>query len=294
MTEGDFSRARFLSAAAASSLLAACSGGGAAVGLRNALGGKQSSGTVRQLSVRSKSKKIAFPQPRPDGSIPPLRLEKRRQKRFVEPVNPGGGDGGGSGDIGGDPSSDSSYASGDGFTSYSYDSSNYAEAYDTSGDLSCQMYGYDSNGYSYDILDSSGTSFSMDMPNYPGDISGNTYGFAVDGGSITVEFSSTSDSGKATYQSSDTGKATSTTTGQTSTTTTVGDINFDGSGQSYACQRARLWQSTVVAAIIVAGGVGIRFAPGAAGKTGGGIGVATAALEQIRVSKEILASLGCG
>jgi hypothetical protein len=129
----------------------------------------------------------------------------------------------------------------------------------------------------------------MDMPGFPGDISGNTYTFSVDGGSITVEFSSSSDSGKATYQSSDDGKATSVTVGPASTA----DINFDGSGQSYACQRARLWQSTVVAAAIMVGGLAIRYGPGAAGKTGGGIGAGVLALEQIRVSREILASLGC-
>jgi|ERR1035437_1544454 hypothetical protein len=294
MTQGVFSRARFMGAAAASSLLAACSGGGAGVGPGNVFGGKQSSGTVRtvrRLSVRSKSKKVAFPQPRPDGSIPPLRLDKARHKKTVQPGD--GGDGGGTGGGGGGAdtsTADFSYSSSDGFTSYSYDSSNYGEVYDSSGDLGCQMYGYDSSGYSYDIVDSSGTSFSMDMPDFPGDISGNTYTFSVDGGSITVEFSSSSEDGKATYQSSEDGKATSVTTGQTSTA----DINFDGSGQSYHCQLARLWQATVVAAIIVSGGVAIRYAPGAAGKTGGGIGAGTMALEQFRVSRAYLAAIGCG
>jgi hypothetical protein len=240
--------------------------------------------------VRSKSKKVAFPQPRPDGSIPPLHLSKSRHKKTVQPGDGGGGGTGGGTGGGGDPSTaDSSFTSNDGYTSYSYDSSDYAEVYDPNGDLSCQMYGDDSSGYSYDIVDPSGTSFSMDMPDFPDDSGDNSYTYTVDGGTITIEISSSSDSGKATYQSSDDGKVTSVTVGSSSTS----DSNFDGSGESYYCQLNRLWQATVVAAAIMTGGLAIRSGPSAAGKAGGGVTAGVLAVEQLRVSREYLSSHGC-
>jgi hypothetical protein len=214
-----------------------------------------------------------------------MKLGNGRHKSMAQPVTPG--DGGGAG--GGTSTPDSSYTSSDGYTSYSYDSSNYAEVYDPSGNLDSQMYGYDSSGYSYDFVNSGGDDLSFDMPGLPDDISGNTYTFSVEGGNITVEFSSSGDSGKATYQSSDSGKAGSATVGPASTS----DINFDGSGQSYHCQLSRLWESTVVASAIMASGLGFVYGPGAAGKAGGGVSAGVIALEQLRVSKEILASQGC-
>ena len=124
--------------------------------------------------------------------MPSLHLGKMRHKKAVQLVDGGGGTGGAGGGV--DPSTpDSSYTSSDGYTSYSYDSSNYAEVYDPSGALESQMYGYDSNGYSYDFVNSSGDDFTFAMPDFPGDISGNTYTFSVDSGTITVEFSAAAD-----------------------------------------------------------------------------------------------------
>jgi hypothetical protein len=299
LSQDDFSRARFICSAAASSLLLAGCGasGTTGLGLGGKLAAKQNSRSVRKLNVKSMRKKVSFPQPRPDGTLPPVHREKLRKKRDFQLGDGGGGDGGGgTGGSGGtdpyDPSNADYSFSSDGFSSYSFDSSNYAETYDGDGDLVNQLYGTDTG---YEVVDGSGTDFSMDMPAFPDDdIMDQSYAFTVDGGSITVEFSSSTDSGKASFTSGSDGKVyNSPPTSVTSTSTKIGDINFDGTGQSYRCQRARLWQSTVIAAIIVGGGVFVRYAPNAAAGTGGGIASGATALEQIRVSKEYLASIGC-
>jgi hypothetical protein len=156
------------------------------------------------------------------------------------------------------------------------------------------VFGSDSGAYSFDVVDPSGSQFSMDMPAYPGNFLDQTYSYAVDGGTIALAFGSITNTATATYQDEQGNEYTAPPVSVTVDITTVGDFNFDGSGQSYNCQLARLWQSTVVAAVLVAGGVAIRYAPNTAARTGGGIGVTVAAAEQIRASREYLNALGCG
>jgi len=75
-------------------------------------------------------------------------------------------------------------------------------------------------------------------------------------------------------------------------TTQVGDFDFDGSGQSYACQRARLWQATLIAAIIVGGGTAMTAVPVSIA-TGAGIATTVAAIAQINAAGAYLNSIGC-
>jgi hypothetical protein len=186
MTDGQFSRAKFIIAGGAGALLAACSAGGVGVGL-----GQKRASTVKhaeslRIRLRSERRKVAFPRPRPDGSTPPLNRPNagRHTSSIYNPVSRGGDGGGGTG--GG--SNPSGSVSGGGYVSDAYGSSNYVETYDSNGDLCGQIFGSDSGGYSLDVVDSDGTQFTMDMTVYPGDPLGEAYSYAVEDGAITVAF----------------------------------------------------------------------------------------------------------
>jgi len=205
------------------------------------------------------------------------------------PVVGAGPGGGGIGGVGG-PGTQVSYSD-DGSTSVAFPSSNYVETFDSNGDLCCQMFGSDSDGYSFDIVNPDGSQFSMDMPEYPSDFDGQNYTIAVAGGSITIDFSMTLSSAVTFFLNPGGGVFGSPPVSATPTTTTVGDFDFDGTGQSYACQRARLWQATIIAAIIVAGGTSMRAGPVIA--TGAAIGTTVAAVAAINNARAYLNSIGC-
>jgi hypothetical protein len=225
-----------------------------------------------------------------------LHRARGRHNSALPVTGSGGGDGGGGGGGGTIGGATDSYTSSSGYESDTYSSSNYVETYDPSGNLACQVYGAsDSSGsFSLDIADASGSDFSMDMPGYPGDPLGETFSFAVEGGTITAAFQgSITNEASATYEDDQGNTYTAPPVSVTSGTTTVGDLNFDGSGESYSCQLLRLWESTVIAGIIVADGYSVRYAPNAGAGTAGGIGATTAAIEAINLARENLAAHGC-
>jgi hypothetical protein len=100
-------------------------------------------------------KKVSFPQPRPNGTMPPRKLTAAQRRAMQLPVtcetcdDGGGGGGGGTGS-----SPDTSYSAEDGTTSFGYNDQNYAEAYNSSGDLVAQT---------YTSVDSSGMMTSTDV-----------------------------------------------------------------------------------------------------------------------------------
>jgi len=249
---------------------------------------------AKRIALTSKRQKVAFPRPRPDGSIPPLHRTPKNRHASALIVGTGGGDGGGTGGgTGTSGSADTTYSDA-GWTSETWSDSNYCETYDSNGDLTSQIYGSDANGFSVDIAYADGSQLTTDVPDYPGDPLGSTYTYDLSDGSITLEFAAEiTNSATATYEDESGNTYTAPPVSVTFDTTSVGDFNFDGSGQSYQCQLLRLWESTVIAGIIVAGGYGTRYAPNVGAGTAAGIGTTTAALEAIRAAKETLAAHGC-
>jgi hypothetical protein len=75
----------------------------------------------------------------------------------------------------------------------------------------------------------------------------------------------------------------------------VGTIDFDGSGESYGCQRSRLWYSTVVSSAIVFTGWGafLAFSKGTKACTAVFGGLSVNAINQILTAKRALQTMGC-